>query len=404
MADAFDRAPNEDLPARIPIRRTTLLESLTRPELGIPSNLVLDIHPSDEMFHYLVDIHDGDWDRGLAAYLYSGLRACSATEQIVTWRFGGLEDVEFLDFASGYGRVTRHLLKRIAPPNLTVSDVMERAVEFQRRLFGIRGLVSSVEPDELKTDGAFDVVQAISLFSHLPEGLFQRWLVALLKLTRPGGVLILSVHDDALRSGGRSHDRFTFVPSSENLDLDPRTYGSTWVSSEFMREALAICAPGASYHRLPRGLCGYQDVYVVVRESMVDFSGLAYNSGAEGYIDVFECGPFPQLRCAGWSASVGRERPVDRIDLLLNGSVIATCEVALPRPDVAGHFQDPRLDRCGWELTARLPVGVSYSQDAAILVAHTGEVSTILAMGSIDSLIADAARANLKAAQRTRCM
>ncbi len=84
-------------------------------------------------------------------------------------------------------------------------------------------------------------------------------------------------------------ERFTFVSSSENDDLDSDAYGSTWASSAFVRKAFADEIGTAPFHRLPRGLCGYQDVYIVVREDGVDFSSFDFNPGVEGYIDVADC-------------------------------------------------------------------------------------------------------------------
>ncbi len=42
-----------------------------------------------------------------------------------------------LEFASGHGRFTRHLVKALGAPRVTVSDVVPSAVEFSRATFGV---------------------------------------------------------------------------------------------------------------------------------------------------------------------------------------------------------------------------------------------------------------------------
>ena len=400
-ADNLHRSPITDhrspITDRARIRRTPLISALLSPEFNFHREIDLTIHPADEMLRYQTALFDGDRDRGLAGYLESGRWAARMTEQIVDWRFGGFGDVEMLDFASGYGRVTRHLLSRIHRRRLTVSDVMAPAVEFQRRVFAVDGVVSAADPARLSIDRNFDVVQAISLFSHLPETLFRRWLRRLWSRTRPGGVLIVSVHDISLVADGLSSERFIFVPVSENDVLDPTAYGSTWVSQSFVEEVLADELEGFSCHRLPRGLCGYQDIYIVVKEKGVDFATLDYEPGIEGYIDMVDCDADSGLSCNGWAASIDRDRRVEGIDLVVGREIVGTAEFGLPRPDVASILGDERLASSGWTLNADLGESISYSHDPVFLVARSAHESTILSMGCVYSLLADAARANLEA-------
>lgn len=353
------------------------------------------VHKSDEMFHYLVDIHDGDWDKALAAYFETGLQAFRMTDQIVNWHFGRFDSIRLLDFASGYGRVTRHLLSKMPPNQLTISDLMPDAVDFQRCIFGIEGIVSTVAPERLELPGKYDLIQAISLFSHLPDKLFRQWLVKLWSHLDPNGALIISVHGCGLQSGG-GRGEFVFVPTSENANLDPNAYGTTWVSSTYVSSVLNDALTGFSFKHLPKGLCGYQDVYVIIKDETESFNELRYDSGIEGYIDVVECHPNSRLICSGWAAPFDREEPLIGIEFLLNGSMIADTTSFNRRHDVAAHFGDERLSNSGWDLKIDLPSAVSFSQDVAMIVAKKAESSTILSMGCIYSLMADSARANLR--------
>jgi SAM-dependent methyltransferase len=75
-----------------------------------------------------------------------------------------------LEFASGHGRFTRHLVKAIGPGRVTVSDVVADAVDFARQSFGVQGFVSHAVPEQLAWPRRYDLVFVLSLFSHLPRG------------------------------------------------------------------------------------------------------------------------------------------------------------------------------------------------------------------------------------------
>ena len=87
-------------------------------ERRLPSseNLCLDIAAGDEMFAYALGEQHQHRGLALLSYLRSGLTAFETLEQVLAWRFGSIEQVQcLLDFASGYGRVTRFLVHGICP-------------------------------------------------------------------------------------------------------------------------------------------------------------------------------------------------------------------------------------------------------------------------------------------------
>ena len=143
---------------------------------------------------------------------------------------------------------------------------MADAVAYQREAFGVTGFVSTPDARELAIDGRYDVVIAISVFTHFNPLDFPAWLARLLKLLTPRGILVFTVNDERTLLPGRALDSTGawFEPASENERLDPRRYGSTWVSEPFVARALeeAAAAP-VDYRRVPRGLWASQDVYVV---------------------------------------------------------------------------------------------------------------------------------------------
>lgn len=348
-------------------RMTPLLRTFLHQEVPDAENLDLGIHPDDEMLHYLINLYNGDWDRAAVAYVESGLQVQQMACRFLEWRFGRAKDVEFLDFASGYGRVTRHLLRMLEPSQLVVSDVMREAVEFQSRHFGVAGVDSSTDPDDFHCDRFFACVQVISLFSHLPERMFRAWITRLWALVKPGGMLVFSVHDRSLCGNGQQEGDFLFAPESENQSLDPDDYGTAWVTEAFVSRVLRQAIDGHSYCRFPRGLANYQDVYLVVRERDVDFSDLPDSSGIDGYIDHADFETPGLLRCFGWAAHLAPGRAIEEVRFELNGETLATTTEFLPRQDVAEHFGDERYLMSGWNLEIELPDGISFSDDAAMI-------------------------------------
>jgi SAM-dependent methyltransferase len=351
-----------------------------------PGDVPLEIDACDEMLEFLVSGFEGDRERGLFAYFRSGLSIADAMTQILLWRFGGFDRIErLLDFASGYGRVTRFLLRHFqdgtARERLWISDIYADAVRFQEERFGVRGAVSTILPEDFACAERFDAILVTSLFTHLPEERFVGWLRRLLGLLRPGGMLVFSVHDESIRDPAVAmpESGLLFQELSESNTLDTGDYGSTWVSEAFVRSALERATEGpraaegpVSLWRAPLGLCNFQDLYVAVREEEVDFSGLTLYTEPFLYMercsvsraDTPEGGP-AVLEFAGWAAALGG--PVREVQATLDGRLLAAAPVDGPRPDVAALLRNERFGRTGWGLSAPLPSGISRSTALLIL-------------------------------------
>jgi len=227
------------------------------------------IHPSDEMYRFELTQPKRSAETAAVFYFHTGNTIFETLRHLLQWRYGGFQDVgRMLDVASGFGRATRFLVRAIDPRRVHVTEIDSAAVAFQESLFGVTGSISQSDPAALDVAGPFDVITAWSFFSHLPAARFHAWMERLFGLLSPGGLLILSVHGMALPgSGGDSSRDFVFQRTSETTRLDLDEYGTSYVTARFVKKCVAKATDSeGEVFALPFGLCGYQDVYAVLRK------------------------------------------------------------------------------------------------------------------------------------------
>ncbi len=107
-----------------------------------------------------------------------------------------LESARVLDFGCGCGRVLRHL--RHLPAELHGCDSNPVAVEWcAEHLPFARFTVNALESPLDYDAETFDVIYALSVFTHLPARLQSHWVDELRRVLKPGGTLVLSLHGDA---------------------------------------------------------------------------------------------------------------------------------------------------------------------------------------------------------------
>src|SRR5690606_26643631 len=100
----------------------------------------------------------------------------------------------FLEFASGHGRFTRHLVKALGADRVVASDVVADSMEFASKAFGVETFVSAAVPEQVQWNKQHDAVFVLSLFSHLPASTWSRWLKRIYDMVAPGGVLVFTTH------------------------------------------------------------------------------------------------------------------------------------------------------------------------------------------------------------------
>jgi SAM-dependent methyltransferase len=332
----------------------------------IERGLNLDISTADEMLLFFQYAQGHHHEKAVSMYLESGRRIWSTLRQVVTWKFGSTDwGGNLLDFASGYGRITRHIVAEVPKERVWISDIYAEGVAFQRREFGVQGLVSAVDPDHFSCDVGFDCILVSSLFTHLPETRFLGWLRRLGSLLRPGGLLLFSIHDMSLRlrQGKPGSPRgIDFEELSESGSLDAQDYGSTWVTEDFVHSAIRQTLGAFPVLRIPRGLASFQDLYAVVKDEALDpataFAGLKIEREADGFLEHTSLVGKRSLRLSAWTADRVTGQPPQEVRVRIDGTLAGGSQELQPRPRIEQMFAQDPVDIVGWQTIVDLPEDV----------------------------------------------
>lgn len=133
-----------------------LLDSFLRANWGddLPDTV---IHPNEEVLQQWGEPDERDEDHALVYYYSSALASLRASEQIVRWRFGGWQHVgNLLDFASGYGRLTRLLWKVLPKESIAVTEINTEAIAFQAERYAVRSYATTTDPLLFRPDEQYD--------------------------------------------------------------------------------------------------------------------------------------------------------------------------------------------------------------------------------------------------------
>lgn len=206
------------------------------------TSVIDEVHPRDHIFGFLIENPSfPSLDAAVKQYFYGGQESAEILAQLLFSELGLVRSPEstLLEFASGYGRVTRHLPLVLRPMKVFACDIHAAACEFMEHALATRAIPSSTRPEDLAIESnSYDVVFALSFFSHMPESTWSRWLVSLFDKVEPGGHLIFTTQgqksrkyfgDPVIPESGIWH-----IPSSEQKDLDSSDYGNTIVTREFV--------------------------------------------------------------------------------------------------------------------------------------------------------------------------
>jgi hypothetical protein len=230
------------------------------------------VHPDDHIFNFVIS-HPGfksDTDR-IDYYFADGARSARQLDEIIKAHFGNdCGKVRLLEFASGYGCVGRHLIHNSAL-DLTASDIHPEAIRFMKNHLGIAAIQSHSQPEMLTLPHQYDVVFALSFFSHMPIATWARWLVRLVGAARIGGLVVFTTHGAAslkyLGNPTVNELGFHFQRTSEQKDLPLDEYGNTVALPPFVKTVIGTIPQVETVLTREGYWWDHQDLYVLRKTS-----------------------------------------------------------------------------------------------------------------------------------------
>lgn len=231
-----------------------------------------EVHPQDFIFRFAYE-HPGfpTPAQAIGYYFLDGRRSALKVRDWIhrLWP-DRTTPPRVLEFASGYGAVTRHVSRLLAlPPHCC--DIHPEANAFNAAYFGVTTLASAEVPEQLVLPHAYELIFVLSFFSHMPHTTWARWLKRLHDALAPGGVLLFTTHGETSRKhfpqAQLDEQGFWFEPSSEQHDLNTASYGQTITSTDFVQARIQEL-PQATLLELREGeWWEHQDLWLLQRNA-----------------------------------------------------------------------------------------------------------------------------------------
>ena len=165
-----------------------------------------------------------------------------------------------LDFGCGCGRTLIHL-KDLAPSaQIDGTDIDAKAIQWCKQYlpFATFKLNSEMPPLDYPAN-TFDLIYAISVFTHLSEEHESRWLEELQRIARPEGILVVTVN-------GLTGDKGFVFERSYETGLFPDWYQNTYHSEQYVFANFSKFFAVLGY--FPRSLNASQDVVVLQKRRL----------------------------------------------------------------------------------------------------------------------------------------
>ena len=184
---------------------------------------------------------DVDW------FLTVGREIAEIISECVSESARSIDEMEaVLDFGCGCGRVLRHM-PELTDAQIFGSDYNPELVGWVRDCLPLATVAENARQPPLAFDESmFDLVYAISVFTHLTEDLQHRWVSELARVVKPGGLLIFTTHGERFvdRLGRTERERFRDGKMVVQFD---EMEGSNWCAAFHPEEYVSRRLLGSSF-------------------------------------------------------------------------------------------------------------------------------------------------------------
>jgi SAM-dependent methyltransferase len=201
-------------------------------------------------------------------FLNGGGLGAQAVQEVLAQRKVRLGTSQaILDFGCGCGRVTRYW-RGATEARVCGTDYNASLIDWSRlNLPFAEFQVNELAPPLRYADNAFDLVYALSVFTHLTEHLQMAWIGELTRVLRPHGLLVFSTHGERYLHRLNESERRRFAAGQLVVRDDVSSPGSNSCSAyhpmTYVRDHLAGQLEVIDFK--PEGARGnpHQDLYVL---------------------------------------------------------------------------------------------------------------------------------------------
>jgi SAM-dependent methyltransferase len=173
-----------------------------------------------------------------------------------------------LDFGCGCGRIISWFHNLHPNTQFYGTDIDAEAITWCREHLSERGnfSVNEAMPPLPYSDGFFDLVYSISIFTHLPEDMQFAWLKELQRVCKPGAYLLLTVHGEHLFPSkiasykSQFEDRGFYYFVENKTDGLPEFYQTSFHTESYVRNRWSNFFEIEQI--IPKGIADHQDLVI----------------------------------------------------------------------------------------------------------------------------------------------
>lgn len=202
------------------------------------------------------------------AYYEMGVTHSRLISDLIT-KYLSADNISICEWGCGPARVIRHLksidgFKRI---DLYGTDYNRKSIGWcSKKIVDIQFSLNGLAPPLPYEDDKFDCVYAISIFTHLSEKMHYKWMAELLRVVKPGGIIIFTTHGDKCAERLSAVEKYAYDSGKivvKDKIQEGKKHFSTYHPHTFIRDVLLKDSTIVEHLPYPQEYDLDQEVWVV---------------------------------------------------------------------------------------------------------------------------------------------
>lgn len=211
-----------------------------------------------------------------AAFHDTGRQVFGDLDQAIQAHVVVTRSLRLLDFGCGCSRVLRHFFEHRPDWVYTGSDPDHQAIAWNQASYPDRAhwIVSKANTPLPICDHSFDVIIAVSVFTHLDHDQQDFWMQELERLLAPDGIVLASIHGESTWRGNPEWRArinqlgFLFIDNQDhnnNFCNFPETYQTAFHSRSYVQRHWSSWFHVLGY--MPMAINNHQDMVLLTHRS-----------------------------------------------------------------------------------------------------------------------------------------